>query len=195
MSESVSSHRLTGAWAVLARRYALALYELAEANHQVDAVATEMRQLKDFVKQTPDFNRVVTDRRVKRAQMMTMIQQIAKAAGASELTSKFLALLAKNLRLNLLSGIVDAYIAVLANARGEMTAEIFTAQPLSPDQEQRLTTELQKFSGKKIVLDIKSAPQLMGGLLIKLGSHQIDASLEGKLARLEKQLKAQREAA
>ncbi|MDD3287650.1 MAG: ATP synthase F1 subunit delta [Alphaproteobacteria bacterium] len=194
MSESTHTRSLTGDSAILARRYAGALYELAKADGQIDATVAELQGLKSVCRDSDELRHIISNPTLSRGKLMDTVKLISKSAELSVLTGNFLLLLAKNRRLNLLSGTIDAFMAKLAVARGEFTAEIGTANPLNKNQESALIAQLQKLTGGKVQLEIKQIPALLGGLTIKMGSRLIDASLRGKLARLERQLKAQREA-
>lgn len=195
MSEPHSAKLLTGDSAILAKRYAGALYELAAESNQVDVVSSEMQNLKSLYRENAEFRRIVDYPLVSRAKLTELMRQTAKAAELSVLVGNFLALLAKNRRLNIIEGIIDAFDDRISTERGEFSAEVCAAAPLNPEQERQLTTHLQKMTGGKIRLNIRQVPDLLGGITVKLGSRFIDASLRGKLARIEKQLKAQREAA
>lgn len=195
MSESSSKKILTGDSAILAKRYAGALYELAAESNQIDAIAGELVGLRSLYRDNKDFRQLVGYPLVSRAKLTEIMQQVAKSAGFNAMVGNFLALLAQNRRLGILEGTIDAFIAQVAAARGETSAEVQVAAPLSPEQEQKLVAQLQKVIGGKVQLDIRQEPSLLGGMTVKLGSRFIDASLRGKLARLEKQLKAQQEAA
>jgi F-type H+-transporting ATPase subunit delta len=186
---------LAGDGAVLARRYASALYELAAKDGKLDLVADELRALQKLSVDSEDFRTVLTCPLFSRGQTAVIMKQLAEAGHLDVLVSKFLALLARNRRLALLPPIADAFAALLAEARHEYRVSVSVARPLAFAQEQGLVGALQKIFGGKVFLDQQVEPSLLGGLIVKFGSRQIDASLRGKLARLEKQLKAQREAA
>lgn len=195
VSESSSKKILTGDSAILAKRYASALYELAAESNQVDAIAGEVVELRSLYRDNKDFRQLIGYPLASRAKLTEIMQQVAKTAGFSKNVGNFLALLAQNRRLNILEGTIDAFMAQVAAARGEVSAEVHVAQALNAEQEQKLVSQLQKAIGGKIQLDIKQEPSLLGGMTVRLGSRFIDASLKGKLARIEKQLKAQQEAA
>ena len=105
------------------------------------------------------------------------------------MTRNFAAVVARNRRLFVLDAMCVGYRQLLANARGEMTAEIMTAQPLTDAQRQSLEQELRTAMGSKVTLDTRVDPSLLGGMIVKVGSRMVDSSLRTKLQRLEISLK------
>jgi F-type H+-transporting ATPase subunit delta len=195
MSDSHSRSILTSANAILAHRYAEALYELADQAGQLDQVADELRALVKLQDENADMRELIRTPRLTRAGAMTLMEKLAAAVSLSPLSSNFLRLLAKNRRLRLFAGMAESYLDMLAKARHEFRVEVQAARPLDSAQATKLSAQLEKVTGGKVQLDVRLEPSLMGGLIVKVGSRQIDASLRGKLARLEQQLKTQQEAA
>ena len=109
---------------------------------------------------------------------------ILTRAGASELTRKFVGLIAANRRLFVLMDIINGYLMILAGRRGELTADITSAQPLNDKQTQDLLDVLKRTVGGNVRLNTKVDPNLLGGLIIKVGSRMIDSSLNTKLQQL-----------
>jgi F-type H+-transporting ATPase subunit delta len=176
---------------VLARRYGGALFELAEEQEQLDAVAGDMNQLKHLMQESRDFHTLGADPNLDRGEQVKAMQAIAAKAEFQKLTGNFLALVAQNRRLMQLGAMCDSYLARLAKKRGEFAAEVRTARPLTPPQEQQLAAQLQSLAGGKVHMSVKEDKNLIGGLIVKIGSKQIDASVKSKLARLDWQLKNQ----
>ncbi len=195
MSEPNVPRIVAGETAVLARRYARALYELADEGKQLDVVADDLRGLKVLVRDCAELQLVMRYPRLSRAQLVDAMKQVAATAKLDGLTGKFLMLLARNRRLQVLPAIIDAFLADLAAKRGEHIAEVSTARALTQPQKDQLLAQLSRIAGGKVFLVIKEDPSLLGGLMVKMGSRLIDASVKGKLARLERALKSQQEAA
>lgn len=197
-SKSMEIQPVAGEAAVLARRYAKALYELADDNKQLDAVAHDLRSLSQLLTDVPELGQLTRNPLIARRDAEAAMQKLATEAKFTTLVGNFLMLVAKNRRLNQLKHIITAFLANLAAKRGEHTAEVFTAQPLSVGQLSTLESQLQAMTGGHIHLIVKQDNSLLGGLIIKMGSHLIDASVKGKLARIERHLtlvSAQQEAA
>ena len=182
---------VSGDAAILARRYAGALYELAEEQKQLDAVAGDLRNLKALAQESREFQMITGNPNLPRAQLVKAVQELATAAKFNKLTGNFLALVAQNRRLNALTAMCDAFLAELAEKRGEFSAEVRTARALTPPQHEQLAAQLQTLTGGKVHMTVAEDKSLIGGLIVKLGSKLIDASIKSKLARLERQLKNQ----
>jgi F-type H+-transporting ATPase subunit delta len=189
MSQEATNPIASGNAAILARRYADALYDLAGEQKQLDAVAGDLRLLNRLQRESAEFRYIAHQPRLTRTQLVKAMQQVAASAGLSKLTSNFLALVAKHRRLNHLGAIIDAFLADLAAHRGEFTAEIRSAQALSSAQAEKLAAKLASWAGGKVHLSVREEPGLLGGLVVKMGSRVIDASVKNRLERLERQLK------
>jgi F-type H+-transporting ATPase subunit delta len=187
---------ITTAGNALGRRYADALFELAEEQGQLDVVAADLRRLKNLAEKNAEFKRLAAHPRLTRADLVESMRQVATAAKLHALTGNFLKLVAQNRRLPHLGAMADAFLKALAARRGELTAEVCVAQALTEAQSEKLTTQLRQLAASpKIQLVMTENPALLGGMTVKLGSQLIDASVKTKLARLERQLKSQEEAA
>ena len=182
---------IAGDTAILARRYADALYELASEHKQLDAVAADLRLLKILARESAEFHAIAFSPRLSRAQLAKAMQEVAKLAKFGALTANFLMLAAQNRRLAAIEAMADAFLATLAAKRGEFSAEIRTTGPLTPVQEEQLAMQLRALAGGKVHMTVTEDKSLLGGITVKLGSKLIDASVKGKLARLERRLKSQ----
>lgn len=195
MPEQINAHKMAGEAAILARRYANALYELAEEKKQLDAVAADLRVFKTLVKDNAEYHQIIRNPRLTRAQLVKSMELVATTAKLGTLAGSFLSLVAHKRRLAHLEDMIDAFLYELADRRGEHTVEVYTAQPLTPAQKEKLSGDMEKLTGGKVNLFVKEDAGLLGGLMVKIGSRLMDASVRGKLARLERQLKSQQEAA
>jgi F-type H+-transporting ATPase subunit delta len=190
-SQQAAKPIIAGEAAILARRYATALYELAAEQKQLDAVADDMQAIKLFMRESVEFQALTRHPRLSRLQRVGAVQKIAGAAKFCPLTGNFLALVAQNRRLPLIEAIGDAYLNEVATRRGEFTAEVSTAEKLAPAQEEQLSLQLRAIAGGKVHMTIAEDKSLLGGFVVRMGSKLIDASLKSKLARLERRLKSQ----
>jgi F-type H+-transporting ATPase subunit delta len=176
----------------LAERYALALYELADEGKQLDEVAEDLRGLKAMVAESADLRRLIRSPVIGRGQQAKAVAALAERAGLQKLSRNFLGLLARNRRLFAVPEMIDRYLATLAQRRGEVAAEVVSAQDLTPGQRDRLGEQLRKAVGQKVAVELRVDPSLLGGLVVKLGSRMVDASLKSKLHRLEMAMKGVR---
>ena len=173
----------------LAARYAVALYALADERKALDAVAGDLKLLRGMIDDNADFRRLIRSPVLARAKQGNAAVAIAERAKLNKLTANFLGLLARNRRLFALPTMISGYLAILAARRGEVTAEIVAAQELSPAQRKAIDARLRKAVGAKVAIEIRVDPSLLGGLVVKVGSRMVDASLRNKLARLELAMK------
>ena len=186
---SFSTKIIAGDAAVLARRYASALYALADEQKQLDAVSADLRALRGLYHESAEFQSASLNPRLKRGDLVKAMKQVADVAKFNALTGNFLGLLAQNRRLDLLTGMIDGFLAELAERRGEYSADVRVATALTPAQTESLAAQLRDLAGGKVHLAVREDKSLLGGLVVKMGSRLIDASVKGKLERLERQLK------
>ena len=109
--------------------------------------------------------------------------------GVDPITAKFLGVLADNGRLSELKAVIKAVRKLAADNRGETTAEVTSAFPLNDDQVARIKSNLKTRLGRDVAIDAKVDPQLLGGLVVRLGSQMIDASIKTKLNNLAMAMK------
>lgn len=173
----------------LASRYAIALFELADEAKQLDRVADDLKALRALLAESADLRRLVRSPVIGRAKQGEAVQMILQSAGAADLTRRFLAVVASNKRLFVVDQMIGAYLAELARRRGEMTADVSTAQPLTEAQQTALTDQIKKAVGAKVSINLSVDPSLLGGMVVKVGSRMIDTSLKTKLNRLQLAMK------
>lgn len=169
----------------LAGRYAVALFELASEQKALDAVAGDLEGLKQLIGESADLRRLIRSPALSRDQQAQAIQALAGKAGFSSLTQQFLGLLAQKRRLFALSDMIDAFEVMLSEHRGEVGAELISAVPLGEEQVETVREQLGKSIGRTVKLSTAVDPNLLGGLVVRVGSRMIDASLRTKLHQLE----------
>jgi F-type H+-transporting ATPase subunit delta len=175
----------------LSGRYANALYELANDAKALDAVAQDLAQLKAMIAGSEDLRRLINSPLIARDQQAKGIAAITTGAQFGDLTRRFLGTIARNRRAYALPAIIDAFTALLAERRGELVAEVTAARPLKPEQIGAVGQALRSTLGRKVSMNIKIDPSILGGLKVKVGSRLIDASLASKLQRLQLAMKGQ----
>ena len=174
----------------LAERYAAALFDLADERRMLDEVATNLRDLRTMLQASGDFLRLIRSPVVSRGQQAKAIGMLAERAGLSPLVRDFLAVVARNRRLFAVPVMIESFLAKLAARRGEVTAEVFAAQPLSEAQLAALNEQLRRSIGSRVTVDVRVDPGLIGGLVVKLGSRMVDGSIKSKLQRLQLAMKS-----
>jgi F-type H+-transporting ATPase subunit delta len=173
----------------VAGRYANALYELADSGKVLDAVADDLRSLRSMLDECDDFARLVSSPVLTRDQQATAVTALAEQAGFDALTIKFVGLLAQNRRLGALRSMVAAFLSQLAAHRGEVTAEVTSAQDMKPEHLDAVAKALSVSLGSKVALETQVDPALLGGMIVRVGSKMIDSSLATKLQKLRLSMK------
>lgn len=179
----------SGAVSAIAQRYADALFDLAREGGALETVERDMRTLKKAIGTSADLRKMLTSPVYDSDAQTRAISAIADKAGFSALARNFIGLVAKNRRLFALDGMAAAFAARMAAHRGEVTAEAISAAPLNDEQLRRLRGEIELQVGKAVNLNARVDPELLGGLIVKVGSKMIDSSLKTKLSRLKSVMK------
>jgi len=178
-----------GIQASLAGRYALALFELAKDGKQIEAVGESLSGLRQALRDSKELNELVTSPLIDRAQKLKAIDAVALQMKLDPLTRNFLGVLAQNRRLSQLDAVARAYNLLSARHRGEVTAEVTSARALDADQVNAIKQNLRARMGRDIAVDLHVDPDILGGLVVKIGSQQIDGSIRTKLNNLAHAMK------
>ena len=182
------SSNVTGATG-LAGRYATALFELADDEKQLDQVAEDLANVGAMLDESDDLRRLIRSPVISRDDQQKAMQALLTEASCSELTRNFIGVVIENRRLFSLPGMVKGYLALLSQRRGEATAEVVSAKPLSDAQQDAIISSLKKAVGTKVSIEAKVDETLLGGLIVKVGSRMVDTSLKTKLSQLRLAMK------
>ncbi len=132
----------------------------------------------------------VTDKELLKFGVAQKVLAVLDAAGIKGLTRSFIGTVAANGRARELVAMATAFLAELASRRGETTVAVTSAVPLSPDQLQQLNDSLRSVLGSaKVSIDARVEPEILGGLVVKVGSRLFDSSIRSKLQRLQLAMK------
>ena len=178
-----------GIRASLAGRYASALFDLARDNKQVDSVSRSLDSLGRALADSADLAELVGSPLVSRADAGKAFAAIVPKLKLDALTGNFLAVLARNGRKDQLKPVIRAFTRLAADNRGETTAQVVTARALDDDQMKQLKKQLRARAGRDVEVDSVIDPNILGGMIVKLGSQQVDASIRTKLNRLASAMK------
>lgn len=179
-----------GIKASLAGRYASALFELASENGTVSTVESDLETLDAALAESDDLRAATTNPQLSRGAQADAVAGVAKYLELSELTANFLGVLAGNRRLSKLSDMIAAFKIIAAAQRGEVTAKVTSAHPLTDEQLASLKTKLTAREGRTVMLVADVDPDLLGGLVVTIGSQRIDASIRTRLNSLSQAMKA-----
>jgi F-type H+-transporting ATPase subunit delta len=178
-----------GIRATLAGRYASALFDLARDQRQIESVGKSLEALNQALADSKDFNELVSSPLVSREEAGKAFAALAPQLNLDPVTANFLGVLARNGRKSELRNVIRSFRRLAAEHRGETTAEVVTARPLNDDQLAQLKQQLRTRAGRDVNIDAIVDPSLLGGIVVKLGSQQIDASIRTKLNRLAQAMK------
>ena len=173
----------------MAGRYAAALFELAQQGGVIDSVKADLDGLSGLIAESEDLARLVKSPVFTAEEQLAAIAALLDRAGITGITANFVKLVAKNRRLFALPRMISDYAALVAQARGETTASVTVAAPLSDEHLSTLNATLAEKTGKDVNLDVSVDPSILGGLVVKLGSRMVDASLKTKLNSIRHAMK------
>jgi len=178
-----------GIRASLAGRYASALFDLARDQRQIDSVGRSLDALSQALVDSKDFAELASSPLVRRDAAGQAVAAIAPPIGLDPITANFLGVLARNGRKGELRNVIRAFRRLASEHRGEVTADVTTARPLNDEQVSALKSQLRTRAGRDVAIDATVDPAILGGIVVKLGSQQIDASIRTKLNRLASAMK------
>jgi F-type H+-transporting ATPase subunit delta len=173
----------------MAGRYATALFDLAREGNVVDQVAADLDRFAGLIAESADLDRLVRSPVFSAEQQLSVLNVLLERAGIGGLAANFLKLAATNRRLFAVTEMIKAYAALVALLKGEVTAHVTVAESLPERHFAALREALHAITGKHVALDIEVRPAILGGLIVKLGSRMIDASLKTKLNALRHAMK------
>ncbi|MEL1249862.1 F0F1 ATP synthase subunit delta [Aurantiacibacter gilvus] len=179
-----------GIQASLAGRYASALFDLASEAGTVTAVESDLDKLDAALRESKDLSALITNPEISRGQLAAVMAGIGDHLGLSDLTKKFLGVLAENRRVSKLPGMIRAFATIAAAQRGEVQAEVASAHALSDTQLADLETKLRAREGRTVKLKSRVDPDLLGGLVVTIGSQRIDSSIRTRLNSLAQAMKS-----
>ncbi len=176
----------------MAGRYATALFDLARETNAIDAVKADLERFDELVTESADLARLVRSPVFSADEQLQALSAVLDRAGIGGLAAQFLKLVTTNRRLFAARDMVRGYRELVAQHKGEATAEITVAEQLKDDHIAALRSALKAVSGKDVDLAIKVDPAIIGGLVVKLGSRMVDSSLRTKLNAIKHAMKEAR---
>lgn len=173
----------------IAERYATAMFELAKEEDALDALEADTDALDAALKDSADLRDLIQSPVYSREQQAKGITAVAVKAGLSEISRNTLGLMASKRRLFVLPQLLAQLRTMIADEKGEVEAEVTSAQPLSDAQRDKLAETIKARVGKNIKLNTAVDESLIGGLVVKVGSRMIDTSIRSRLAALQNTMK------
>ncbi|WP_363350104.1 F0F1 ATP synthase subunit delta [Methylocystis echinoides] len=174
----------------VAGRYASALYELASEKSATDEVAAALAAFQSLMNDSPDLKRLVKSPVFTAQEQVKALDAVLGKAGVSGIAANFIRLVASKRRLFVLPDMIAAYQGLHDKAKGLVRADVTVAAPLRPDHEAALRQALAAVTGgKSVSLNVRTDPSVIGGIIVKLGSRMVDASVRTKLNSIRTRMK------
>jgi F-type H+-transporting ATPase subunit delta len=173
--------------AVAQRTYANALFEAAKERGSLDVARDQLREFVDAVAEVPELRELLLNPQLDSADKVDALGAIL--ADADELVRNFLLLVAEKGRAAELQEIAREFESLVAAEEGVLDVELTTAVELSEDDARKLLDRIEQVSGRRLRATREVDPGLIGGFVLRAGSHRADASVRGRLERLRRELK------
>ena len=168
----------------IAGRYAKALFELAQNSKSLDVIEGDFAGLMSAIEASPELRGALNNPVISKENIETVLQQILKKIGANKLTVNFINILVQNGRVKLLEEAISAYHVLMMQSRGEENAYVTTASELNSKQVAEIEKALGAAVGSKIKAVVTVNNEIIGGIIVRIGSKMLDASISGQLEKL-----------
>ena len=172
-----------------AGRYATALFELAGENGSRDQAEQDLTALQQALDDSAELDQLIRNPMYTRDQQGKAMGAITEKMGLSPMVRNVVGLMATKRRLFALPEMIAAFQALMADLRGEMSADVTAARPLSDAQIDALGAQIKAATGKDVKLNVTVDESIIGGLVVKVGSKMIDTSIRSRLNNLQNVMK------
>ncbi|PIR34373.1 MAG: F0F1 ATP synthase subunit delta [Alphaproteobacteria bacterium CG11_big_fil_rev_8_21_14_0_20_44_7] len=173
----------------LSRRYVTAIFELAKSSGALSKVAKDLDEVQSLLSTSEVLKAMINSPIVSAEQQMIAVEQISEKGKFDALTRNFLTVVAKNRRLKYLAEIITAFKKKISEDNNEIQAEVISAVQLSDAMVNKIKKELSAETGKKVELETQIDAEIVGGLIIKIGSKMYDYSVKSRLNKLRNDLR------
>ncbi len=170
-------------------RYAIALFQLAQEANSVDQVGADLATFQALMDESDDLKRLVRSPVFSAEDQVSALEAICAEAQVKSLALNFIKLTAQNRRLFVLSEMIKAFKTLVAQSKGEISAEVTSADTLSAKHLDDLKAAIKASVGRDVHLSTRVDPAILGGLVVKVGSRMVDNSLKTKLQNLKTAMK------
>ena len=170
---------------LISDRYASALYDLASEKKVVDFVLENLQSLKKIIESNDELSLLVKSPLISSNDKLEVILKLISLLSFNELSITFLRVVSNNKRFASLTSIISQFININIQKRGEVLADITSADELSSEQKINIKEKIKNILGDKLLLNFKVDKNIIGGLVIKVGSKMIDTSLANKINKLK----------
>ena len=172
-----------------AGRYSTALFELAGEDKSRDKAEADLIALETALEESDDLGQLIRNPMYTRDQQGKAMAAVADKMGLTPMVKNVVGLMAAKRRLFALPEMIAGYKALMADERGEMSADVTAARELSDAQVKALSKQIKDATGKDVNLNVTVDPSIIGGLVVKVGSRMIDTSIRSRLNNLQNAMK------
>ena len=173
---------------MLARRYAKAIFDIGSSQGDLDKLGSDLRSFAKAMRESKELVHVLTNPAIRRSDRRKVVEGVIAAIGVQTASRNMIFLLLDGERLGELPAISRELDRMIEAKAGRISAEIVSAKPLDPQQLTQITAALEKLSGKKVTVHKREDPELLGGVVAKLGDTVYDGSLRNDLRNLRDEL-------
>ena len=170
---------------LISERYGAALYDLASEKKCIDNILNDFDLVQEAIRESSELKYLIKSPLVKSDEKLNILLKIFFEANLNDLTTTFFKVLGKNKRISNISSIIVQFKKINSKKRGDITANITSANELSEDEIDSITNQLKKSLGEKLSLNFYIDENIIGGLVVKVGSKMIDTSISNKINKLK----------
>tara|TARA_B100000029_G_C17505249_1_gene934214 strand:- start:31 stop:588 length:558 start_codon:yes stop_codon:yes gene_type:complete len=170
---------------LISDRYASALYDLASDSNLVDVVLKDLLSIQSLLNVNKDLKFVIKSPLISSSDKLKILEKLLKKISVNKLTLTFLNVIENNKRFASLLSIILQFININAQKRGDVLAEITSADQLNEEQKNNIKEQIKNILGDKLSLNFNVDKNIIGGLVVKVGSKMIDTSLANKINKLK----------
>ena len=170
---------------LISERYGSALYDLASQKKCIDDILKDFEVVEKTLKESSELTNLVTSPLVNSDEKLKILLKIFSKINLNNLTTTFLKVLDNNKRISHLISIISKFKIINSEKRGDITAEVTSANELSEDEKNNIKNQLKNSLGQKLSLNFEVDKDIIGGLIVKVGSKMIDTSIANKINKLK----------
>ena len=174
---------------LIADRYASALYDLSLENKCIDRILLDLNKISELISNNKSLKLLINSPLITSNEKLTVLKKILDNENIDNLTYKFINIISNNKRFKYLNAIISKYISINAERRGDVIANITSAEILNDIQKKNIKNKLISMLGEKLSLNFFVDKKIIGGLIVKVGSKMIDSSLSSKIDKLKLAMK------
>ena len=172
--------------AVVARTYARALFDAAQEQGKLDEIREELDSFVAAIREVPELQAVIRNPELDPAAKAEVLAAVLE--GADEILRNFARLVAEKGRAPMLEEIAREYDALVAAEERILNVELTTAYELSDNEADSIVKQIEQASGRRVEAERTVDPELIGGVVLKVGTLEVDSSVRGRLERLRREL-------